>query len=399
MWPYKAKILFQVTGSIAAYKACTVVSALVQDGHEVRVTTSTSALQFIGAATWEGLTGQPPASDLFAHGQAMDHIELARWADLIVVCPCTAHTLNKLSAGLADDLISSIFLANNFKKKCLLFPAMNSEMYLNPITQQSIAKLRELGVFIAPTLSGHLACGEVGPGRLLDTETILSQIRGEILKLNTNPGKHVLVTAGGTIEPLDRVRHIGNFSSGQTAATIADELRMAGHKVIYLCAENAIRPQIPGGTYTFVTFQDLSKQLKQLVRSLRFDFVVHAAAVSDFSLTHVTKGKINSQGKFHTLQLKRNPKLVEHMLKWSGQQKTKIIAFKLTSERDQTHRLSQAEQLLKVSGVTAVVLNDVTDISAEKHAYKIVQKNRPTLLGASKLEMAGHVRQLVEMNL
>ena len=169
-------ILFQISGSIACYKACSVVSKLVQDGHSVQCVSSESALNFIGRATWEGLTGRTLHTDTFAAGGAMEHIELGRWADTLVLCPATANRLNKLAAGTGDDLIGAIFLAHDFQKPYVVAPAMNARMWHHPATAISIERLKSWGMKFVEPESGSLACGEIGDGRLADPETILSAI-------------------------------------------------------------------------------------------------------------------------------------------------------------------------------------------------------------------------------
>ncbi|AHF89747.1 phosphopantothenoylcysteine decarboxylase [Opitutaceae bacterium TAV5] len=174
----KSRILFALTGSIACYKACFAISKLVQAGYEVRTVATPAALQFVGNATLEGLTGQPVYSDFWQPGRAMDHIDLARWADLAIVCPATANTINRLAAGLADDAIGPLFLAWEIRKKpWWIAPAMNVVMYQNRITQASLRKLADLGARVLGTGTGALACGEEGPGRLLEPDEIVTQIQ------------------------------------------------------------------------------------------------------------------------------------------------------------------------------------------------------------------------------
>jgi phosphopantothenoylcysteine decarboxylase len=175
------RLLFFLTGSISCYKACFAISRLVQAGVEVRTVATPAALQFVGRATLEGLTGQPVASDLWEPGRAMEHINLARWADLAVVAPATANTLNRLANGLADDLVGSLFLAWELQKKpWWVAPAMNVAMFEHPLTQASLLKLAGLGVRVLPTGSGPLACGEEGAGRLLEPDQLVMQVLAEL---------------------------------------------------------------------------------------------------------------------------------------------------------------------------------------------------------------------------
>lgn len=177
----KPRLLFLLSGSIACYKACVAISQLVQAGIEVRTVATPAALQFVGKATLEGLTGQPVFTDLWESGRAMDHIDLARWADLALVCPATANTINRLAAGLADDPVGTLFLAWELDKKpWWIAPAMNVAMLNHPLTQASLQKLSATGVRVLETGSGTLACGEEGAGRLMEPEKLLMHILAQL---------------------------------------------------------------------------------------------------------------------------------------------------------------------------------------------------------------------------
>jgi phosphopantothenoylcysteine synthetase/decarboxylase len=172
-----AKILFQLTGSIACYKACYLISRLVQDGFEVQAVATGEALKFIGEATLEGLTGKKVFSDIYNSGQMMDHIHLAKWADLAIICPATANTINSLAAGIATNSVGTLFLAYDLKKPYLIAPAMNQEMFKNPATQSALKKLESWKIQILPTGEGYQACGDVGLGRLLEPDLIYDYIK------------------------------------------------------------------------------------------------------------------------------------------------------------------------------------------------------------------------------
>lgn len=165
-----------LTGSIACYKACDLISKLVKEDYKIRCVVTESALEFIGIATLEALTGSPVHRGMFEAKMNIDHIALNKWADLFLVCPATANTINKLSAGVADGLIGSTFLANNFKKPFWIAPAMNEGMFHHPITQKSLKNLGELGCFIFDVGEGRLACGDIGKGKLLDPNLIMERI-------------------------------------------------------------------------------------------------------------------------------------------------------------------------------------------------------------------------------
>jgi phosphopantothenoylcysteine synthetase/decarboxylase len=173
----KPKILFMLSGSIAAFKACQAISLLVQNGFEVQTASTSGGLKFIGPSTLEGLSGRPVFSDIYESGRAMDHIELAKWADLAIVCPATANTINSLAQGLGSDCIGALFLAYDLKKPFLVAPAMNPQMMSHPATQASLSKLREWNVTVLETGEGRHACGDQGEGRLLEPVQILEAIK------------------------------------------------------------------------------------------------------------------------------------------------------------------------------------------------------------------------------
>jgi len=171
------KVLLQVTGSIAAFKAAALASLLVDSGSEVRCIMTAGARRFIGETTFEGLTGTPVLGDVFERGRAHDHLHLVDWADLLLLYPASANHVARLRAGLADDLIGCLFLANNFRKPTWIAPAMNSNMLAHPATAEALATLEGWGCRILPTGEGRLACGEIGYGRLLEPERVVELIR------------------------------------------------------------------------------------------------------------------------------------------------------------------------------------------------------------------------------
>jgi phosphopantothenoylcysteine decarboxylase/phosphopantothenate--cysteine ligase len=173
----KPRVLLQVTGSIAAFKAAALASLLAQDGCELQCVLSAGGREFLGEATLEGLSGRPVLSDIFERGRALEHISLVDWADLLLVYPACANHVARLRAGLADDLIGCLFLANNFRKPYWIAPAMNSDMLAHPAVAEALAVLESWGCRILPTGEGRLACGAVGYGRLLDPEAVHALVR------------------------------------------------------------------------------------------------------------------------------------------------------------------------------------------------------------------------------
>lgn len=359
-----SNLLFVFTGSIAGFKACEAVSRLVQRGHSVRVVATEAALRFVGAATLEGLTGRPVLSDLFASGSALEHISLTRWADLTIVCPATANALNRLAAGLADDLPGALFLARDQAKPFLAAPAMNPAMWSHPATRAAVERLTGWGVRFLPVGSGRTACGEVGEGRLAEPEVIVASVERAL----AHPRRRlrVLLTGGGTSEPVDGVRVLTNRSSGRTAALLAEHLERCGHDVVYLRARNAARPVPPCTEETFETFSDLEAALKRRLGSERYDAVIHAAAVGDFRVEHlspdggvqtVLRGKIDSQTP-PLLRLCSQPKLVDQLRGFSASP-LQVVAFKLTTGATLAAAEAEVAELQRRSGADLVVHNDL----------------------------------------
>lgn len=372
-----------MTGSIACYKACNVLSKLKQNGYNVKVVMSRSSLEFVGAATVEGLTGQTPITDMYQAGNVMDHINLVRWAHLIIAAPATANFINKISAGLGDDLLTTLFLAHDFEKPFLIAPAMNTKMYLHPATQESVQKLKKMPlVEVLETASGVLACGEVGSGRLLEPDLIYSEITKHFSgssspsvnvsssqnnKLNSNNLK-VLVTGGGTSEAIDDVRVITNKSTGKTAAFICDRLAEAGVDVTYVKAQTAVDSSMALRKVSYQSFQDLQTALKTELANEKYDMVIHAAAVSDYSPEAQT-GKINSDADEITLKLKRNPKIISLIKQWAPD--TKLVGFKLTSKIDEKSIQEKVDKLFEAAKCDLVVQNEWSDIQSGKNSYNV----------------------------
>lgn len=333
-----ANILFILSGSIACYKACDAISQLVQRGHRVRAVATEAALRFVGTATLEGLTREKVATDLFESGAALDHIELARWAEAIVVCPATANTLNRMTAGLGDDLAGALLLAHDWRKPLLLAPAMNPAMWTHPATRASVERLRHWGArFIAPG-EGRTACGEVGEGRLAEPEEIVAAVESALVRPERR--LRVLITSGGTAEPIDGVRAITNMSTGETGVLIAAQFAARGHEVVLLRARSArsasdarVREE------AFGSFAELDAVLTRLLGTSEFDVVIHAAAVSDFSVATIEVDGVSlppgvaklSSASAPTLRLRRNPKLLDSLRTRSAKPDVCVVAFKLTN--------------------------------------------------------------------
>ena len=362
-----SNIAFVLTGSIACYKACDAISRLVQRGHRVRAVATESALRFVGAATLEGLTGERVLTDLFEPGAALEHIQLSRWADAVVVCPATANTLNRFAAGLADDMTGALFLAHDRSKPFLAAPAMNPAMWRHPATRAAVDKLGAWGVHFITVGEGRTACGEVGEGRMAEPPGIVAAVEAALAR----PARRmrVLVTSGGTTEPIDGVRTLANASTGRTGAGVAEHMARCGHDVLLLRARDSAPCPEGCREETFSSFAELDAALTGILSREHFDAVVHAAAVSDFGVEEVLvgaearppgAGKLDSDSA-PVLRLRPNPKLVDSLRARSQNDSVRIVAFKLTCGEDREGAAIAARALLERSGADLVVQNDLAE--------------------------------------
>lgn len=360
-----ANVLFILSGSIAAYKACDAISQLVQRGHRVRTVATAAALKFVGVATLEGLTGEKVATDLFEAGAALDHILLARWADVTIVAPATANTLNRMAAGLADDLAGALLLAHERQKPLLVAPAMNPAMWQHPATRASVAKLGEWGARFVRGDAGRTACGEVGEGRLAEPDEIVAAVESALAA--PNRALRVLVTSGGTSEPIDGVRVLTNTSTGATGAGIAAHFARRGHAVTLLRAKQAQRPDAACREELFETFADLDAALAHELGANDYDAVIHAAAVGDFAVAAIEvdgvaqpagRGKLSSEVA-PTLKLRRNPKLLDALRARSRNPAIRVVAFKLTRQASESEARAAVRGLFTGGAVDFVVHNDL----------------------------------------
>lgn len=362
-------ILIGVSGSIAAYKVCEVISTLQKQGARVRVVATESALNFVGAATFEGLTGHPVLTNDFIEGSMMAHIELAKWADLFLIAPATAQTVNSLAQGVGHGILLSTYLAYDVKKPFLLAPAMNTQMLLHPTTQASLLTLQKNGARVLATGDGPLACGDVGAGRLLEPQTIVQAVIDQLSVPRKN--KAILVTAGGTRVPVDSVRSLTNSSSGATGVAVADELSQQGYDVVLLLSQSSPHRPRYATPLTFDTYEDLYSLMKTQLGEGRFSGVVHAAAVSDFTVSQMPQGKLVS-GQERALQLEPTEKIISKIRSWSPRP-LQLVGFKLTDTLSVDEHALAREKVF-ASGADWVVHNDLSEITATEHTFRIFDR-------------------------
>ncbi len=299
------KILLGVTGGIAAYKSPDLVRRLIERGAEVQVVMSRSAQQFVTPLTFQAVSGRPVRTDLWDESAeaAMGHIELARWADDIVIAPATAEFIARLAHGFAGDLLTTIALATS--APIVLAPAMNRLMWANPATQANVKLLKERGVRILGPASGEQACGEVGPGRMLEPSEIAAELFVDAPSNLALQGLKVVITAGPTRERIDPVRFISNRSSGKMGYAVAEAARDAGAKVVLV--SGPVQIPVPRGIER-IDVESAEQMLSAVEQAIvDADIFVSAAAVSDYRCAEIAGEKIKKTSDTMTLALTRAP--------------------------------------------------------------------------------------------
>lgn len=344
-------VVLGVTGGIAAYKAVEVVSRLKKLGADVHVIMTEHATRLIGETTFREMSQNPVVVDMFAPPQRfhVQHIALAKAADVFLVAPATANILAKASYGLADDMLSTTLLAT--KAPVFFAPAMNAAMWENPVTQENVSRLKQRGCrFIEPG-EGWLACGDVGKGRMAEPEQIVEELIHFFQTREDLQGFTLLVTAGGTQEPIDPVRYIGNRSSGKMGYAVASRAAARGAGVILISAPTHLTP--PAG----VEFRPVKTALEMFDAVLavypQVDGVFKAAAVADYRVEHPAAQKIKKGGEQH-LTLVRNPDILLEL----GRRKTRQILIGTAAETENV--VAYAKEKLAQKNLDLIMANDVT---------------------------------------
>lgn len=405
-----ARILLMVTGGIAAYKACFLARLLVQAGFSVKVAMTGAATRFVGPVTFQALTGHPVATDLWGEGQteALDHIEYARWADLVVVAPATANCLGKAAGGIADDMVSTLLLAHD--GPVLMAPAMNDKMWQHPAVQANRTLLAERGVqFVGPG-DGFLACGTVDTGRMAEPEEILAAARGlaaqtgqrlaDETDADVRPrgfwtGRRVLVTAGPTREPIDPVRYVANRSSGVFGYAIAAAAVAEGARVTLVSGPTA--QPAPRGLEKLVQVQT-GRELADAVGAALdtgAQWLFMAAAVADFRPADEVQSKLKKEdlGAGWSLDMIRNPDILGEIVPQHRSPGLKVVGFALETD----DLLARATAKRRAKNMDFVVANDPTAPGAGFGAgdHQVTLLDRDAVLWSS--ESAPKARLAVEL--
>lgn len=352
-------IVVGVTGGIAAYKTVHLVRLLTKDGHDVTVVPTEDALRFVGTPTWEAISRHPVTTSVHEDVAKVRHVALGQAAELVIVAPATANSIAKITAGLADDLLGTTLLAT--EAPVLIAPAMHAEMWRNAATQANIATLRERGVHVVGPADGELAGGDSGPGRMSEPEEILAAAQA-LLAPGDLAGVRVVVSAGGTREPIDPVRFLGNRSSGRQGVALAAEAAARGAEVTVVAANvsadvladvrhPAIRVVAVGAA------AELAEVMKR--EALEADVVVMAAAVADYRPVQVSDRKLTKEaGGVPTIELVENEDIVAALAaaRRSGQL---VVAFAAETPEDEAELLARARGKQQRKGVDLLVVNEV----------------------------------------
>lgn len=369
-------VVIGVTGGIAVYKALDVISALRKKDIEVHVIMTESASKFVNPLTFQSISQNMVVTDMFAEPKAWEiqHISLAQKADLMLIAPATANVIGKISNGIADDMLSTTVMAT--KAKVLIAPAMNTNMYQNPIVQNNISKLKDFGYKFIEPASGRLACGDIGIGKLADVNAIVERVIEELEdKEQDLLGKKVLVSAGPTIAPIDPVRYITNRSTGKMGYAIAKEARDRGAEVILVSGPTNLEPPKNVKIINIKTNEEMKKEILQNFKWA--DIVIKSAAVADYKPKEYSKEKIKKgEGDLNICLTRDND-----ILKFLGEIKTHQVLVGFAAESDNV--LENAERKLKNKNLDFIVANDITSsdtgFGSEDNKVVILSKNNEKL--------------------
>jgi phosphopantothenoylcysteine decarboxylase/phosphopantothenate--cysteine ligase len=392
------RIALLVAGGIAAYKIADLASALTQGGAEVRVAMTASAMRFVGAPTFQGVTGNPVLTGLWsAGGPAEPHVFLGDWAQVTLLAPATANIVSRVAKGQSDDIVTATLLAA--RGPVVVAPAMNDAMWSKPAVQENLAALRTRGVAVVEPESGHLASGHFGTGRLAGAEALMKAMADAVKLRYDLAGKHVVVTAGGTREPIDPVRFIGNYSSGKMGFAVAAAAADRGARVTLVTT--ASHPAHHGIEVRPVeTAEQMLSELKRDFEGV--DLLVMAAAVADFRPARAADHKIRREETARlALELEQIPDLVAALGKEKGAQSV----FRLGFAAEGADLDARAQEKMKRKGLQAIVANDISrkdiafgsDFNAGVMLF--ADGTREELPRMTKREMADRILDLVRPKL
>jgi phosphopantothenoylcysteine decarboxylase/phosphopantothenate--cysteine ligase len=371
-----ARVLLAVCGGIAAYKAAELARELMRHGAEVQPLLTTGAEAFVTRATFAALTGRRVPASIWEDPAAVEHVALARWGQVLVVAPASAHTLARMAAGLADDLVTNVALA--FSGPVVVAPAMHTEMWLHPATSRNLEILIDRGVRVVPPASGPLTSGDVGPGRLAELPDLVDGVAAALGPARTLAGVRVLVSLGGTREPLDPVRYIGNRSSGRMGAAIVAEALRRGAEVTAVAA--AVRVEVPAGAR---------------VVKVETAQVVMAAAVADFRPKAAAAEKLKKERGVPEVVLEPTPDTLAELGRTRRPNQI-LVGF----AAETTDHLAGGRRKLEHKHLDLVVVNHVESagsaFDAEDASAFLVDAARVEPLPSAKHEIARRLLDRIE---
>ena len=390
------KATIYITGSIAAYKAISVVRDFQKEGHEVRVAMTEEAVHLIGTQTLAALTKQPVLTDLWKESRAdkIQHIELADWTDIAVVVPATANFIAKIANGIADDAESSTFLATAAPR--YVIPAMNSHMWSNHAFQRNLQQLKQDGIFVMDPDTGRLAEGYNGKGRMPEPAAIMNWVNSSLQVNDELAGKKVVITAGGTVSPLDPVRYLGNRSSGKMGLALANAALMAGAEVVLIVGHVSV--PIPSSSKMTVIHVETTEEMLAAVRKAfsTADALIMAAAVADYEPVNYIDHKIKKQDQGDKLKiyLKETPDILKTMGSLKQEQQV-VVGF----AAETNDLLENATKKLKNKNADMIVANNVSQgvFGSDRDKVTVLRKDKANenIAETTKVEIAKKIITLV----
>lgn len=387
----KKTVVVGVSGGVAAYKALDVVSRLKKMNYTVKVIMTRNACKFVTPLSFEAVSGEMVYTEMFDEPKAWEiqHISLAKEADLMIVVPATANIIGKVANGIADDMLSTTIMAT--EAKVLFSPAMNSNMYANKIVQSNLDKLKKFGYEVIPPAEGRLACGDIGRGKLPDTELISEIVNFSVVRKNDLKGKKVLITAGPTIARIDPVRYITNWSSGKMGYALAEEARDRGADVTVVSGPSNEKKAYGIRYINVETTQEMYNEVMKIADQQ--DIIVKNAAVADYSPEVYSEQKIKKTGDKLTIDLVKGKDILYDL--GNRTRKYLLIGFAAESENIIANGIAK----IKKKNVDYLVVNDISDSdigfkSSENEGYLISKHgDEVEIPRGSKREMARSIFQ------
>lgn len=389
------RVLIGVCGGIAAYKIPDLISRLTKLGAEVKVVMTKAATEFVAPLTFQSMSHNPVACDMFAEPVAWEirHIALAQWADVLLVAPATANMIGKLACGIADDMLSTVAMA--VRAPVLVAPAMNTAMYENAATQANLSVLRERGFGMIAPGEGRLACGDTGRGKLAEVEALLDAVICTAAFPKDLAGKRVMVTAGATMEAVDPVRYLTNHSTGKMGIEIARAARWRGAEVTLVAGSIAAAPPLGVELIRVKSAREMFDVCTRLQKDM--DVIIKAAAVADFRPAQTAEHKIKKDGAAGIIQLEQNPDILEYLGKHKADGQI-LVGFCMETE----NLIENAKRKLAKKNLDLIAANSLLEpgagFAADTNTVTLLYGDggREALPNMSKFSVAQHLLDKVK---